>query len=72
MKKLLIILISILTLLFSCNTLTKKNQDEKAVNQIDRLLIDSSRTLNPIEETLKTLPKNIKPVFGYRFETVAK
>ena len=67
MKKLLLILISILTLLFSCNTLTKKNQGEKVINQIDTLLIDSSRTLNPIEETLKTLPKNIKPVLGYRF-----
>lgn len=67
MKTPLIITLSVLTLLFSCDTSTKKKQDEKTVSHIDTLQPDSSKTLNPLEETLKTIPKNIKPIFGYRF-----
>ena len=67
MKTPLILSFFFLTLLFSCDTSTKKKQDEKTVSHIDTLHPDSSRTINPIEETLKTIPKNIKPVFGFRF-----
>lgn len=54
-------------MLSSCDTSTKKMQDKKTVSHIDTLQPDSSKKLNPLEETLKTIPKNIKPVFGYRF-----
>ena len=52
----------ILIVLISCNNSTRKKQDEKTVSQFD-----SSNYTNQIEEVLKTIPKNIKPVFGYRF-----
>lgn len=63
----LIIAFSILTLFVSCQTSTKSKQDEKSVLQIDTLQLDSSKTSNQFEETLKTIPQNIKPIFGYRF-----
>jgi hypothetical protein len=62
MKTHLIITLSILTLFFSCYTSEKKNLDIKTVSQID-----SSKTTNQFEEILKTIPKNIQPIFGYRF-----
>jgi hypothetical protein len=58
---------SILTLLFSCDVATKKKQGEKNVSHSDTLKQGSSKTQSPIEETLKTIPTNIKPVLGYRF-----
>jgi hypothetical protein len=67
MKTPLIILFFVLTLLFSCDSSTKKTQEEKMVPLIDTLQQDSSKTRNPMEETLNTIPKNIKPVLGYRF-----
>ena len=66
MKTPLIIIISILTLLFSCDNSTKKSQEGKTVSKVDTLQQDTSKN-NQLEETLKNIPKNIKPVFGYRF-----
>ena len=60
----LIIVFSVLTLLVSCDTLTKKNQDKKAVSHIDSLQHNSSKTKNTVG---KTIHKNLKPVLGYRF-----
>lgn len=62
MKKEVVLLLIILIVLISCNNSTRKKQDEKTVSQFD-----SSNNTNQIEEVLKTIPKNIKPVFGYRF-----
>lgn len=62
MKKQVVLLLIILIVLVSCNNSTRKKQDEKTVSQFD-----SSNYTNQIEEVLKTIPKNIKPVFGYRF-----
>lgn len=56
-----------MTLLFSCVSSTKKTQDGIAVSNIDTSQQDSSKSRNAIAEILKTIPKNIKPVFGYRF-----
>lgn len=67
MKTPLTITILISTLLFSCDNSTKKTQDKKRVSHVDTLQLDSSKSRNPIEETLKNIPKNIKPVLGYRF-----
>lgn len=67
MKTPLTITILISTLLFSCDNSTKKTQDEKRVSHVDTLQLDSSKSRNPIEETLKNIPENIKPVLGYRF-----
>lgn len=67
MKTPLTITILISTLLFSCDNSTKKTQDEKRVSHVDTLQLDSSKIINPIEETLKNIPENIKPVLGYRF-----
>jgi len=67
MKTPLIISFFALTFLFSCDSSTKKTQDEKTASLIDTLQQDSSKPTNQLEETLKTIPKNIKPVLGYRF-----
>jgi len=67
MKTPLIIALSILTLFISCDTSTKKKQDKEHVSHIDTLQLDSSKTTNQLEETLETIPNNIKPIFGYRF-----
>ena len=67
MKTPLIILLSVLTLLFSCDNSTKKSQEGNAVSKIDTLQQDTFKSKNQFEETLKTIPKNIKPIFGYRF-----
>lgn len=67
MKTLLITTFFVLTLLFSCNTSTKNTPDEETVPPIDTIQQDSSKTPKTIEEALKAIPKNIKPVFGYRF-----
>ena len=67
MKTPLTITILISTLLFSCDNSTKKTQDKKRVSHVDTLQLDSSKSRNPIEETLKNIPENIKPVLGYRF-----
>ena len=67
MKTPLTITILISTLLFSCDNSTKKTQDRKRVSHVDTLQLDSSKSRNPIEETLKNIPENIKPVLGYRF-----
>jgi hypothetical protein len=67
MKIPLIIIFSVLTLLFSCDSSTKKTQDRKIVTIIDTLHQDRAKTTNSLEETLKAIPKSIKPVFGYRF-----
>jgi len=42
-------------------------QDSKPVPQIDSLQRDTAVNKNSLEEILKTIPKNIKPVLGYRF-----
>ena len=62
----LTILFLALTVCFSCDISTKKKQDEK-MPSIDTLQQDISDTTNALEEVLKTIPENIKPVFGYRF-----
>lgn len=62
----LILFIFILLLFFSCNN-TNNTNNKKIYTRIDTLKQDSTRKTNPIEETLKKLPKNIKPVLGYRF-----
>lgn len=67
MKTPLIISLFVLTLLFSCKSSTKKTQDEKTASHIDTLQQDSSKPTNELEKILKTIPKNIKPVIGYRF-----
>lgn len=67
MKTPLIITLSISTILFSCNTSTKNKQEEKPVSRIDTLQPDNSKTKNQLEETLKAIPNDIQPVFGYRF-----
>lgn len=67
MKTPLIITLSILTLFVSCDTSTMNKKDEKVESQIDTLQLDSSKTTNQIKEIFLTIPKNIKPVFGYRF-----
>lgn len=67
MKTPLTITFFVLTLLCSCDSSTKNTQDGKTVSHIDTLQQDSLRTTNPLEKTLKTIPKNIKPVLGYRF-----
>jgi len=67
MKKPLIILIFALSLLYSCDNSSKKTQEEKKVPHIDTLQKDNSNTRNLMEETLKSIPKNIKSVLGYRF-----
>jgi hypothetical protein len=67
MKTLLVIPFFVLTLLISCESSTKKIQDKNTVSHIDTLQQDTSKPRNPIEETLNTIPKNIKPVLGYRF-----
>jgi hypothetical protein len=67
MKTPLTITILISTLLFSCDNSTKKTHDKKRVSHVDTLQLDSSKSRNPIEETLKNIPENIKPVLGYRF-----
>jgi hypothetical protein len=68
MKLLLIIISFILPLLFfSCDMSIKKKPVTKTIAHIDLSKNDRSDTTNQINETLKTIPKNIKPVFGYRF-----
>lgn len=67
MKSPLIISFFVLTLHFSCHSSTKKTQDEKTTSYIDTLQQDISKPANQLEETLKTIPKNIKPVLGYKF-----
>lgn len=67
MNRLLILLFPILTLLFSCNNSTKKMQDEKIASVSDSLHRDSAQVGLSLEEQLKLIPKNIRPVFGYRF-----
>jgi hypothetical protein len=67
MKTSLIIVFFVMSLFVSCDTSTKKKQDEKTAFQIDTIQVDSSKTTNQLEETLKTIPKNIKPVLVYRF-----
>lgn len=67
MKIPLIIILSVLTFLFSCDNSTNKSQDGNTVSKVDTLQIDTSKSKNQLEETLKTIPENIKPIFGYRF-----
>lgn len=67
MKIPVIIAFSVLTLFFSCEISTKKKPDEKTISQIDTLQQDSSKKTDQLEEVLKTIPANIKPVLGYRF-----
>ena len=62
----LTILFLALTAFLSCNISTKKNQDEKTT-LLDTLQQNISDSTNPLEDILKTVPENIKPVFGYRF-----
>jgi len=51
------------SLLAACNQSPQNTLAQKT----DAVHQDSITALNPIEETLKTIPSNIKPVFGYRF-----
>ncbi|MGG9961194.1 hypothetical protein [Ferruginibacter sp. SUN106] len=56
-----------LLLLFSCNHQQKKLLPVPVVTTKKIATNDSSDIKNPLEEILKTIPKDIKPVFGYRF-----
>lgn len=67
MRVQLIIAFSSIILILSCDNSTKNKQDEQTISHIDSLQRDSTKTTNSIDETLKTIPKNLKPVFGYRF-----
>jgi hypothetical protein len=67
MKTLLILIMSILTFLFSCSRSTKKSHDRNDVFNVNDLQQKTSKNNIQLEETLKTSPKNIKPIFGYRF-----
>lgn len=58
---------SILLIFNSCDNPTKKTPNTNIVAQTDTILVDSTNILNPLEERIKKIPKNIKPVFGYRF-----
>ena len=67
MKTSLIGILSVLILLLSCDNSTKKSQKGKPASKADTLQPDTSKSKNQLEATLKAIPKNIKPVFGYRF-----
>jgi len=67
MKTPLIITYFVLALLSSCDNSAKKMQNEKTASSIDKLQQDSLKTINPLEEALKTIPENITPVLSYRF-----
>lgn len=66
MKSLFTILLPII-FFFSCQNSTNKKQDKKNISITDTLLQDTSKSKNAEDEILKTIPKNIQPVFGYRF-----
>lgn len=66
MKSPTILLLSLLTLLFSCYTSTKAKRDKTAAPHIDTLLLDHL-TKAQFEETSRTISSNAKPVLGYRF-----
>ncbi len=63
----LILTFFVLTLLFSCDPSTSKKQAKKAKSHIDKLQEYRSKSKKPFEEIIKTIPIDIKPVFGYRF-----
>lgn len=63
MKNATIALLLSASLLAACRQSPQNTQAQKT-NTVHK---DTIKTLNPIEETLKTIPSNIKPVFGYRF-----
>ncbi|MFC4263981.1 hypothetical protein ACFOWM_13910, partial [Ferruginibacter yonginensis] len=67
MKTPFIITISFLTFFASCDTSKKKKVDIKTLSHNDTLQPYRSNTKNQLQETLKTITKNIKPIFGYRF-----
>lgn len=67
MKTPLSISFFVLTLLLSCDSSTQKTQEKKTVSHTEMPKQDSLKTIIPNEEILNTAPKDIKPVFGYRF-----
>lgn len=66
MRPLSLIIIFALTI-FSCDYLTQKKQNKKNTSTIDNKGIQGSKKTDSLEERLNRIPKNIKPVFGYRF-----
>jgi hypothetical protein len=66
MKKVLFILFSVLISFASCDKTQKKPQAKVAV-KTNSIKQDTSSPKNESGEAQKTIPKNIKPIFGYRF-----
>lgn len=52
---------------FSCSNSPKQKKDIVSADLNNSLKQDSSKPINQIDEILKSIPKNIKPLFGYRF-----
>jgi hypothetical protein len=67
MKKTLFALFSILIFFFSCDKAQKKPHSKLTVAKTDSIKQDTASGKNELDEDLKTIPKNIKPIFGYRF-----
>ena len=67
MKASLIAAIFIVFTFFSCDHGNTRPTEKKDIATLDTVKRDSAANKNPIEEILKTIPDNIKPVMGYRF-----
>jgi hypothetical protein len=67
MKNTLFALFSFLIFFLSCDKIQKKPQDKVTVAKSDSTKQDAAPVKNEPHEAVKTIPKNIKPIFGYRF-----
>src|SRR4051812_14908215 len=65
MKAFLFLICTFLSLLLSCKNSTK-NQTTQKPSKSDSAKKDSLESINQLEETLRNIPKNVKPIFGYR------
>jgi hypothetical protein len=68
MKTPILIAVAFITLLFSCENIKNKSQEVvNTVSKTDTLQLDTSKSKIHVGDSLWDIPKNIKPVFGYRF-----
>jgi hypothetical protein len=70
MKAFFVISFFISTVLFSCESPKTRTRADKLPQQIDTLQRESAGKSNAVDKTSESLPKNLKPVFGFRFEII--